>query len=136
MALKQPALLLIGKSQSAFPIVNPPKQRVRFHQIVVLAGQVRTGAAPGIIFCVFNDTRRDRVHLDVTSRGNEMRFVHDKGSEAFLPEVATPAFTKIDAAGVATVSFADGASQALFGFGDCNQVNMLWFGIRHQAQIS
>ena len=80
------------------------------------------GLVPGPI-------RRHGVELHVPRRGQEVVFIHDGRGEAALPQVPSPALPEVDPPRVPAMCLANGATQALGGLRDNDQVNM----IGHQA---
>src|SRR5208283_2329066 len=69
------------------------------------------------------------VELHVPRRGQEVVFIHDERGEAALPQVPSPPFPEVDPSRVAAMCLADGATQALGGLRDNDQMNM----VGHQA---
>jgi len=56
-------------------------------------------------------------------------FIHDERGEAALPQVPSPALLEVDPPRIPAMCLADGATQALGGLRDNDQVNM----VGHQA---
>src|SRR5271166_2397459 len=81
------------------------------------------GLVPGPI------RRAHGLELHVPRRGQEVVFIHDERGEAALPQVPSPALPEVDPPRVPAMYLADGATQALGGLRDNDQVNM----IGHQA---
>ncbi len=67
--------------------------------------------------------------MSFTYRGQEVVFIHDERGEAALPQVPSPALPEVDPPRVPAMCLADGATQALGGLRDNDQVNM----VGHQA---
>jgi hypothetical protein len=74
-------------------------------------------------------TGANRVQLNVTQAGVEMRFVHRKGSEAALPEIAAPALTLIDLPGIAAVGRRQSAPKPVRAGRDEDRMDV----VRHDA---
>jgi hypothetical protein len=55
----------------------------------------------------------------------EVVFIHDERGEAALPQVPSPALPEVDPPRVPPMCLADGATQALGGLRDNDQVNMI-----------
>ena len=127
--LEQVEFLLVRQGQKLPPVADHLRQGRALDQRIVRTAQMRPGAAPGVVLGVLHQPRRHRVHLDIAGCGEKMGQVHGEGGKTFLPEVAAPVFTKVDAAGVAAVGLADGPRQGVFAGGDGDQVDV----VRHQA---
>ena len=81
------------------------------------------GLVPGPI------RRAHGVELHVPRRGQEVVFIHDGRGEAALPQVPSPALPEVDPLRVPAMCLADGATRALGGLRDNDQMNM----VGHQA---
>ena len=86
-------------------------------------------APPAITAWCLDRSGAHGVELHVPRRGQEVVFIHDERGEAALPQVPSPALPEVDPPRVPPMCLADGATQALGGLRDNDQVNM----IGHQA---
>jgi len=80
-------LLAQGTVQKALPVVDHRTQRSDFPQAVVVARQVGAGTAPRPLACMVREFRPHGIQLDVPSRCQQMRFIHDQRSETSLPRL-------------------------------------------------
>jgi len=108
------------------------QQRSDLHQGVITPSQVSRRAAPAITAWCLDQSGAHGVELHVPRRGQEVVFIHDERGEAALPRVPSPALPEVDRPRVRPMCLADGATQALGGPRDNDQVNMIW----HQAICS
>src|SRR5271165_6915350 len=86
-------------------------------------------APPAITAWCLDRSGAHGVELHIPRRGQEVVFIHDERGEAALPQVPSPALPEVDPPRVPPMCLADGATQALGGLRDNDQVNM----IGHQA---
>ena len=92
--------------------------------------QVSRSAAPSDNGLVPGPIRhRMGLRLYVPRRGQEVVFIHDEQGETALQNLSSPALPEVDPPRVPAMYLADGATQALGGLRDNDQVNM----IGHQA---
>ncbi len=86
-------------------------------------------APPAITAWCLDRSGAHGVELHVPRRGQEVVFIHDERGEAALPQVPLPALPEVDRPRVPPMCLADGATQALGGLLENDQVNL----IGHQA---
>jgi hypothetical protein len=118
-----------GAGQQTAPVGGHLQQRSDLHQGVITPSQVSRRAAPAITAWCLDQSGAHGVELHVPRRGQEVVFIHDERGEAALPQVPSPALPEVDPPRVPATCLADGATQALGGLRDNDQVNM----IGHQA---
>src|SRR5271157_1248987 len=97
------------------------------HQGVITPSQVSRRAAPALTAWCLDQSGAHGVELDVPRRGQEVVFIHDERGEAALPQVPSPPFPEVDPPRVPPMCLADGATQALGGLRDNDQVNMVGY---------
>src|SRR5271157_1958983 len=95
----------------------------------ITPSQVSRRAAPALTAWCLDQSGAHGVELHVPRRGQEVVFLHDERGEAGLPPMPSPALPEVDPPRVPPMCLADGATQALDGLRDNDQVNM----IGHQA---
>jgi len=122
--------LVVLDRQEGPPVGHLGRQRsAGVDQRVAPPLDVRPGAGPRPLPRPRHEARPDRVPLDVSHRRHGMRPVQHAREEPLLPQVPSPSFTEVDAAGVPPMGLADAAGQALGRLGHCHEVHV----IRHQA---
>src|SRR5208282_4957833 len=84
-------------------------------------------AAPAITAWCLDQSTAHGVELQVSRRGQEVVFIHDERGEAALPQMLSPALPEVDPPRVPPMCLADGATQALDGLRDNDQVNMIGY---------
>ncbi len=105
------------------------RERSDLHQGVIPLSQVSRRAAPALTAWCLDRSGAHGVELHVPRRGQEVVFIYDEQGEAALPQAPSPALPEVDRPRVPPMCLADGATQALDGLRDNDQVNM----IGHQA---
>src|SRR5271157_2649235 len=118
-----------GAGHQTAPVGGHFQQWSDLHQGVITPSQVSRRAAPAITAWCLDQSGAHVVELHVPRRGQEVVFIHDERGEAALPQVPSPALPEVDPPRVPATCLADGATQALGGLRDNDQVNM----IGHQA---
>ncbi len=93
----------------------------------ITPSQVSRRAAPAITAWCLDQSGAHEVELHVPRRGQEVVFIHDERGEAALPQVPSPALPEVDRPRVSPMCLADGATQALGGLRDNDQVNMIGY---------
>jgi hypothetical protein len=95
------------------------------YQLILLAEDAGSSAAPQIILRPHGQTGPDRVQLDVTHRVKQIRLVHRIGEKSSLPQMPGPTLALVDSGGVAAVSLTDSLPEALDCGGHKNQMNVV-----------
>ena len=113
------------------PVGDHLQERSDLHEGVITPFQVSRRAAPAITAWCLDQSGAHGVELHVPRRGQEVVFIHDERGEAALPRVPSPALPEVDPPRVPPMCLADGATQALGGLRDNDQVNM----IGHQVNM-
>jgi hypothetical protein len=80
---------------------------------VILPGQMRACTRPAPVPRPIHQPRPHRVKRHVAQRGGKMRFVHDHGAEAPLPEVAGTLAARVDDARIAAMDRGERPPQAI-----------------------
>ena len=118
-----------GAGQQTAPVGGHLQQRSDLHQDVITPSQVSRRAAPALTAWCLDQSGAHGVELHVPRRGQEVVFIHDERGEAALAQVPSPVLPEVDPPRVPPMCLADGATQALGGLRDNDQVSM----IGHQA---
>ncbi len=118
-----------------FPTIASSGSRFDLAKTIILTRQMGAGAAPLVLFGPRDQTGRHRIRLHIPRHRQKMGFIHGKGGEALLPEMAAPIFSKIDPTGVTAVRLANGPGQPVRGLRHRDQMDVIGHQ-GHHAQMS
>jgi len=122
-------LLIFVRPEESGEIAQSFQQRGDLDKIVVVAGEMGTGAGPRPILGSIAQPGPNRVQRHITGRVGEVRLIHQDRSKSSLPQVTGPAVAGVDEARIAAMGIGEGPAQSVCIGRDDDQVNM----IGHQA---
>lgn len=96
------------------PILDLFEQEIWAQDGVWAAKHMCPGTRPRVRFRAGHQSRLDWIAFDVSHGSHQIRFIERKTGKASLPEIASPAFSKIDMPRIAPMGFRDGVRQRAF----------------------
>ncbi len=124
-ALLDQFLFSNGTIEQTVPIGDHRQQRGDLDQVVIAARQVRPRATPTPLVRAARQLRPHGIPFHVPRRRQQIRLIHDEGSESALPQIAAPLLAEIDTPRVASMRLADRPPQAVLGFRDRDQMDVI-----------
>ena len=105
--------LVYGLIEEGAPVVNPLVARSAVDQWIRLTMNMCSSAGVGPVHRRTCESSPHRVEEDITQGRQEVRLIHRKGGETFLPEVPGPSILTVDLKGITLVCLAQGSCQTL-----------------------
>jgi len=104
----------VVERQVPSPVGNHFTHRLGGHDTIGLSIKMRMNARPAPIVNCVTQAGADRIEFNISHGCKQVRFIHHKRMETFLPQVPSPAVSDVHSSCVAMMSNTQHSSKALF----------------------